>query len=61
MALFFVYDGYSDVAHEDDVRVMTDISMDTFAQPTHPSPQRRMDRRRSYTTVRTSRYGKDIH
>ena len=39
MNLFFVYDEYSDVAHEDDVRVMTDISMDALRNPHAPRPK----------------------
>ena len=39
MNLFFVYDEYSDVAHEDDVRVMADISMDALHNPHAPRPK----------------------
>ena len=36
MNLFFVFDEYSDVADEDDVRVMADISMDALRNPHTP-------------------------
>lgn len=39
MNMFFVYDEYSDVSHEDDVQVMADIIMDTLRNPHKPRPE----------------------
>jgi hypothetical protein len=39
MNLFFVYDEYSDVAHEDNVRVMADVSMDALRTHTPLAPK----------------------
>lgn len=39
MNMFFVYDEYSDVAHEDDVQVMADIIMDALRNPHKPRPE----------------------
>ena len=39
MNVFFVYDEYSDAAHVDDVRAMTDISMDALRNPYTPRPE----------------------
>ncbi|KAI0295705.1 terpenoid synthase [Russula brevipes] len=39
MNMFFVYDEYSDVAHEDEVQVMADIIMDALRNPHTPRPK----------------------
>jgi len=39
MNMFFVYDEYSDVSHEDDVQVMANIIMDTLRNPHKPRPE----------------------
>ncbi|KAI9453186.1 terpenoid synthase [Russula earlei] len=39
MNMFFVYDEYSDVAHEDEVQVMADIIMDALRNPHKPRPK----------------------
>jgi len=39
MNMFFVYDEYSDVSHEDDVQVMADIIMDALRNPHKPRPE----------------------
>lgn len=39
MNMFFVYDEYSDVAHEDDVQVMANIIMDALRNPHKPRPK----------------------
>jgi len=39
MNMFFVYDEYSDVAHEDDVQVMANIIMDALRNPHAPRPK----------------------
>jgi len=39
MNLAFLYDAHSDVAREDDVRVMADISMDALRNPHTPRPK----------------------
>jgi hypothetical protein len=39
MNMFFVFDEYSDVAHEDDVQVMADIGMDALRNPHKPRPE----------------------
>jgi len=39
MNMFFVFDEYSDVAHEDDVQMMADIGMDALRNPHKPRPR----------------------
>ncbi|KAH9006423.1 terpenoid synthase [Lactarius hatsudake] len=39
MNTFFVFDEYSDVAHEDEVQVMADIGMDALRNPHKPRPE----------------------
>ncbi|KAF8483510.1 terpenoid synthase [Russula ochroleuca] len=39
MNMFFVYDEYSDVAHEDEVQVMANIIMDALRNPHTPRPK----------------------
>ena len=39
MNMFFVYDKYSDVSHEDDIQVMADIIMDALHNPHKPGPE----------------------
>lgn len=39
MNMFFVYDEYSDVAHEDEVQVMANIIMDALRNPHKPRPK----------------------
>jgi len=39
MNLFFIYDEYSDVAHEDEVQVYADIIMDALRNPHKPRPK----------------------
>ena len=39
MNMFFVFDEYSDVAHEDDVQIMADIGMDALRNPHKPRPE----------------------
>ncbi|OCH88427.1 terpenoid synthase [Obba rivulosa] len=38
MNLFFVFDEYTDVADESDVRILADISMDALRNPSKPRP-----------------------
>jgi hypothetical protein len=40
MNTFFVYDEYSDVAHEDEVQVLADIITNALCDPHTPQPQR---------------------
>ena len=37
--MLFVFDEYSDVAHEDEVRVMANIGMDAVRYPHKPRPK----------------------
>lgn len=39
MNVFFMFDAYTDVAHEDDVRAMADISMDALRNPHTSRPK----------------------
>ncbi|KAI0284093.1 terpenoid synthase [Russula brevipes] len=39
MHIFFVYDEYSDVAHEDEVQVMANVIMDALRNPNTPRPK----------------------
>jgi hypothetical protein len=39
MNMFFIYDEYSDVAHEDEVQVYANIIMDALHNPHKPRPK----------------------